>query len=230
MRTAAVVLAAAGLAGGCSFSVNGFGSPGVESVETLDVEAPAAKALSVDSRAGSIHVAPASKAGNVHVVATKRAPTTEDLARIKVSAAVAGDEVRVGYAVEGSTNGISVSFAVEAPAALRCRLESGAGSIEVQGFESGLKAETGAGSVEIEGRPGGDCSLVTSAGSVQVTLPSDSRLKIEARTSAGSARSDFPLRVEGEPGSRGLSGTLGDGSEGTLRIETSAGSVRVRSK
>jgi DUF4097 and DUF4098 domain-containing protein YvlB len=262
-RTPAAAAAALLLAG-CSFTVNGgaFG-PGVEVTETTELPAAGAKTLAVDSRAGSIDAAPSAADGVVRVTAVKHAPTEADLARIHVTAAVEGDEVRVGHTVDGSTDGISVSYRVEAPRGLHARLTSGAGSVRASGFEGGLEARSGAGSIAVEGVRGdlrletsagsirvqgadgavvarsgagsidvagtlrGTCSLETDAGSVEAALPLDSRLKVDGSTGAGSVRTDFPLAVTGKYAARGLSGTLGDGTGGTLRMRSDAGSITL---
>ncbi len=260
------VVACAGVLGGCTVEVH-HGSAGttVEDSVTLEVAAGGARALVVESRAGGIDLDPAATPGVVRVTASRRAPTREDLDRIRVNAVLEDGEIRVGYAVTGSPERISVSFAVEAPSSLPASLRTEAGTIRAAGFDRGIEArtgagsirtdavrgdlvlrsragsirvggaegrvtaETGAGSVEVEGRLRGDCSLVSRAGSLTATLPADSRLKVEGRTAAGGVRCDLPLTVSGRYAAKGLRGTLGDGSEGTLTLETSAGSLTVRS-
>lgn len=265
MTRALVPAALAVLLAGCSVNLGTtvFG-PGVESVEEREIAAPAAKALVVDGRAGSIEAVPSEGEGKVRVKATLRAPTEADLARIRWTAATEGDEVKVGYEVDGATNGVSVSFRVEAPRAVHARLRTGAGSIRAAGFTGGLRARSGAGSIESDGVRGdlaletsagsirvlgadgavvaksgagsidvagslrGTCSLETDAGSVEAAVPRDSRLRIEGSTDAGSVRSDFPVSVTGKYASKGLSGTLGDGSEGSLTLRSDAGSITLR--
>jgi len=269
---AAGALALAGcVVAGCTVEIrtdsgeDSLGSgPGVEERVEIRVEAADGKVLVVEGDAGSIDAGPGPEPGFVTVRALKRAPTEEGLSRIRVHAVTHGDEVRVGYSVEGDDDETSVSFTIEAPASLRARLRTGAGSIRVEGFQGGVEVHTGAGSVETtavqgdqeigtsagsvrvnaadgrvraetsagsiraSGRLRGDCSLVTKAGSVEAHLPPDARLRVEGRTAAGSVRSDFSLSVEGKYAAKSLGGTLGDGSEGTLRLESSAGSISIR--
>lgn len=256
--------AGAALFAGCTTSIQGCPVKYREEAALLEVPATSARSLVVEGRAGSIDAGPGADGAKVTVHALKRAKTREDLLRIRVRAVSDGEEVRVGYEVEGDDDGISVSFTVEAPASLRARLRTGAGSIRVSGFEGGAEVHSGAGSVEsagvrgdqslesgagsvrVEGADGcvrakssagsiraagrlrGDCSLVTQAGSVEVHLPADARLKVVGRTAAGSVRTEFPLAVDGEYAGKSLGGTLGDGSEGTLRLESSAGSITIR--
>jgi hypothetical protein len=265
MNRLPAALAAALLAYGCSFTYDHVSiGPGVEAVEEREVAAPAAKGLVVESRAGSIEASPSSGEGTVRVRATKRAPTEADLARITWTAEVDGEDVKVTYAVDGSTSNVSVSFLVEAPRSLRVRASTGAGSIRAAGFDSGLRArsgagsivadgvrgdlaletaagsirvagadgtvvaKSGAGSIEVSGSLRGTCSLETDAGSIEAAVPRDSRLRIDGRTEAGSVRTDFPVSVTGKYAAKGLSGTLGDGSQGSLTLRSDAGSLALR--
>ena len=106
-------------------------------------------------------------------------------------------------------------------------LESGAGSLRLSAADGRVVAKTGAGSIRASGRFRGASSLETSAGSIEVCLPADARLRVDGKTSAGSVRTDFGLAVTGEFAPKEVSGTLGDGAEGSLRIESSAGSLSV---
>ena len=268
---ATTAVAAALLLAGCRIEVSGDGGGSawsgerVERVEELALDPAGATTLEVESGAGSITLGPNAAGSDVRVVATVQAPTDEDLRRVSVVIASSGGVARVGYAVEGSRDGISVSFEVSAPPTLEARLRSGAGSVRVDRWESAVRvrtsagsvstdgvrgdqdlesgagsvrvsdaegcvrAETSAGSIRVGGRLRGDCSLVTSAGSVDALLPGDARLKLHGKTAAGSVQSDFPVAVRGQYASKSLEGVLGDGAEGSLRIESSAGSLRVRS-
>jgi hypothetical protein len=106
-------------------------------------------------------------------------------------------------------------------------LESGAGSIRVAAADGCVRAESGAGSIRASGRLRGDSSLVTSAGSVEVHLHPDARLTVAGKTAAGGVRTDFGLAVTGRFAAKEVGGTIGDGSDGSLRVESSAGSLSI---
>jgi hypothetical protein len=58
---------------------------------------------------------------------------------------------------------------------------------------------------------------------VAVSIPSDSQLHVDAKGS--SVSSDFP-DLDTQRGH--ITGTLGDGSDGTIELRTSAGAVALR--
>jgi DUF4097 and DUF4098 domain-containing protein YvlB len=107
-------------------------------------------------------------------------------------------------------------------------LRTDAGNIGVAGASGTVRAGTDAGNVHVAGSLRGACELSTDAGNVEAVLPAGSRLKVSARTSAGSVSTDFPLVVEGRIVARGVNGTLGDGADGTLTLKSDAGNVSLR--
>jgi hypothetical protein len=107
-------------------------------------------------------------------------------------------------------------------------LRSDAGNIRATGAAGTVRAGTDAGNVHVAGTLRGKCELSTDAGNVEAVLPADSRLRVEARTSAGSVTTDFPLSVEGRYASKGMNGTIGDGADGTLTLKSDAGNVSLR--
>jgi hypothetical protein len=109
-------------------------------------------------------------------------------------------------------------------------VESAAGSIEILNARGSVRAQTGAGSVKVEGSLQGDCVAKSSAGAVEVRIPEKSSLVVEGKTNAGSIETDFDLKVEGKTTTRTVSGTLGDGKGGTLKVETGAGSIEIRKR
>jgi hypothetical protein len=210
MRGTLATLALTGtVLSGCSLEVGCSGrgfhaGPGAEEAVTLEVPVGAATALSVESSAGDVAAGPATKEGFVVVRAVKRAPTQADLARVKVTAAAEGNEVRVGYAVDGDRDGVSVDFSVDAPADLRPRLVSGAGDVRASGFRNGAEARSSAGDVEVRGVLG-EVVARTSAGDVEVEGADGT---VSAETSAGDVRVSGRLR-------------------GACRARSGAGDVRV---
>ncbi len=107
------------------------------------------------------------------------------------------------------------------------RLRSGGGSIDVSGADGSVDIETGGGSVDVAGALRGTNIIRTGGGSITVTVPADSSLRVEGATGGGSAENDFGLPVRGQ-GSRSFGGTTGDGAGGSLDMRASGGSVRLR--
>ncbi|MBP7778343.1 MAG: DUF4097 family beta strand repeat protein [Acidobacteria bacterium] len=112
------------------------------------------------------------------------------------------------------------------------------GSIVVNGTLTHLRAKTGDGSVRIGAERGStledDWVVETEDGSVEVRLPEGVSAVVDASTSDGSIRSNYPGltvprrtdedRERGDDG-RQLTATLGQGGR-TLRVRTGDGSIR----
>jgi DUF4097 and DUF4098 domain-containing protein YvlB len=107
--------------------------------------------------------------------------------------------------------------------------ETSGGHIEVHDAKGRVDAETSGGHVEVEfakaNARGG--KIESSGGSITVWLDPDVDLKIDASTSAGSVRTDVPLKVVGKINGSSVRGTLGKGGE-ALYVHTSGGSVNIR--
>jgi DUF4097 and DUF4098 domain-containing protein YvlB len=108
-------------------------------------------------------------------------------------------------------------------------LETTNGGITVARSAGSLKAETTNGGIDAEltELTSGDLSLESTNGGVAVRLPKDARFSVDAATSNGGVRSDFPVEG-GKPGKRSLKGEINGGGS-RLFIRTSNGSVHIRS-
>ena len=106
------------------------------------------------------------------------------------------------------------------------RAETSGGSIRIHDAGGRIEAETSGGSVEASFRRGNarGGSLESAGGSVRVALDPAIDLSIEASSSAGSVRSELPVR--GTVSRSSVRGTLGKGGN-LLRLHTSAGSVEI---
>jgi len=114
-------------------------------------------------------------------------------------------------------------------------VETGDGSVVVNGTFTHLRAKTGDGSVRIAVEAGStatdDWTVETRDGSVEVRLPEKIDVMVDAVTSDGSVRSNYPglevvRRDDGDDESRReLRATLGAGG-GTLRVRTGDGTIR----
>lgn len=122
------------------------------------------------------------------------------------------------------------------------------GSITVREFKGPLEVRTSGGAINIEEASGAvDAStsggsvhaslaempahvkLSTSGGGVSVALPADSSFELDAETSAGGVRTDFPVTVVGKLDDGRLKGKVGQGGP-LVHLRTSAGSIEIKKR
>jgi hypothetical protein len=102
---------------------------------------------------------------------------------------------------------------------------SGTGNLELLNLLGALHASTDAGSIKVSGVPGGNWTVQTGKGDVELTLGS-AACTIDAQTGSGLVHSD--LRIDGAIGSdpRHLAGKInGGGKSVTLRV--GEGNIRI---
>jgi hypothetical protein len=101
------------------------------------------------------------------------------------------------------------------------------GSIEVQGAAGAIDARTSGGGITASfvDEPSG--RLETSGGSIEVTMPADVGVDLDARTSGGQVRLDRELVLKGRERRHHVSGEINGGGP-TLTVRTSGGSIRIR--
>ncbi len=107
------------------------------------------------------------------------------------------------------------------------QLDSGTGSIQVNEFAGGkLVAETRTGSIQVDSRATleGDLLLRTSTGSITLTLPQESSMKVSAQARTGSISAPNFLEMNRSGTSSSAVGTIGDGKH-TVTLETGMGSI-----
>jgi DUF4097 and DUF4098 domain-containing protein YvlB len=100
-----------------------------------------------------------------------------------------------------------------------------------------LRAETSKGDVTCDGEPGnGRWVLKTALGDVTLTLPADANVRINAVTSLGEIRSEFPLVQVGRQGPMGLLGGRMVGAIGQeaaqteIELATAKGDIRLQAR
>ncbi|MFG2672079.1 DUF4097 domain-containing protein [Streptomyces sp. NPDC048445] len=143
---------------------------------------------------------------------------------------VTGDTTLVGLA--GPAGAETVSGNVEAQAVTGdLRFHSVSGDLTVvEGAGASVRAESVSGNMVLDLDPNGkptDIRLTTVSGEVAIRLPHPADAKVEANTASGSVSNGFEdLRVNGQWGSKRITGTLGSGS-GTLKATTVSGSIAL---
>jgi len=103
------------------------------------------------------------------------------------------------------------------------------GSIRIESNGAPIVASTSGGSVDatLTGVPTGTVDLRSSAGAVGIVLPAAAAVVLDASTSAGSVKSDFPVGVTDSTSRNSLKGPINGGGP-IVKLRTSGGSVRVK--
>jgi hypothetical protein len=73
----------------------------------------------------------------------------------------------------------------------------------------------------------GELELLTTNGSVDVTLPASAEFQVHASTTNGGIQTDFPVTVQGRFGPKSLSGTVGGGGR-ELKVATTNGGIELK--
>ena len=105
-------------------------------------------------------------------------------------------------------------------------LDTSNGEIRMEDVEATVDAETSNGAIRFQGHllPGTH-RMRTSNGAIQVTIPRDMALLINADTSTGSIRSSLPL--VGDTGGKSWSALLNPPITSTLTLKTSNGTISI---
>ena len=108
-------------------------------------------------------------------------------------------------------------------------VHSGAGDITLEDIEGEIEARTGAGNIyaTITNDLSGDSSFGTGAGNVTVYVDESVGADVTARSSMGSARTDYDLRVRGKWMSKSFSGEINGGGP-EISLSSGVGTVSLR--
>jgi DUF4097 and DUF4098 domain-containing protein YvlB len=113
----------------------------------------------------------------------------------------------------------------------KCDATSGDGRIRLTGRFDVLSAKSGDGSVGVEALHGSKLDstwIITSGdGSIDVALPADLSVNIDASTGDGHISSDIPITMEGIISKSRVRGKMNGGGS-TLTIHTEDGSIRLK--
>ncbi len=106
---------------------------------------------------------------------------------------------------------------------------TGAGNVEVRTVRGEIRVNTGAGNIEvsISEQLENDSQLNTGAGNVTVYLASSVGADVDAECAMGSARTDYPLNVEGKWMKKSFAGSVNGGGP-HLRMRAGVGNVELR--
>lgn len=137
--------------------------------------------------------------------------------------------IKIG-AVNGPVNVSSGSGNVEiAGARGLVEANTGAGNVQVREVSGEVRVNTGAGNIEvyIARQPQNDSRLNTGAGNVTAYLGESVGVNVDAEASMGSAKTDYPLKIEGKWMSKSFAGSVNGGGP-NLRMRAGVGNVELR--
>ena len=144
-------------------------------------------------------------------------------------------------------NRAKINFDVQVPRGVRLSAMTTNGRVHCLNLDSVVQATTTNGDVEVStsewasarttnggvrvsmgnAKWTGELELLTTNGSVNVTLPASAEFKVDAATTNGGIQTDFPITVQGRFGPKSLSGTVGGGGR-ELKVATTNGSVELK--
>ena len=142
---------------------------------------------------------------------------------------------------------VNVHFTVEVPDGVELKARTVNGGIDVDEVGGEVDAQTVNGSVHVattdvahaqtvngsievemgRARWDGDLEFQTVNGSITLRAPSRLSGRIEAETMNGRIESDFSMTTSGSFGRRHITGTIGEGGRGRLKMETLNGSIHL---
>jgi hypothetical protein len=128
--------------------------------------------------------------------------------------------------VDASTSGGPI--AIDSVSGL-VKAHTSGGSIDAQGITGAIDASTSGGWVtaSLRAQPRQECRIYTAGGSINVSLPNDAHVNLDASTGGGIVSTDFPVPYRGDRHQNELRAPLNGGGP-LLYLHTSGGGINVR--
>jgi hypothetical protein len=140
-----------------------------------------------------------------------------------------------------------LNFDVQVPGGVHFKALTTNGGVHARDLKSVVEAATTNGNVEVstsewasakttnggvrvamgKANWSGELELLTTNGSVDVTLPASAEFSVRAATTNGGIHTDFPVTVQGSFSAKDLSGTVGSGGR-ELRVATTNGGIELK--
>ena len=140
-----------------------------------------------------------------------------------------------------------INFEVQVPRGVQLNAMTTNGRVHCLNLDSVVQAATTNGDVEVStsewasarttnggvrvsignAKWSGELELLTTNGSVDVTLPASAEFQVHASTTNGGIQTDFPITVQGRFGSKSISGTVGGGGR-ELKVATTNGGIELK--
>ena len=147
----------------------------------------------------------------------------------RVNGRTGAGNIEIG-AVNGPVNVSSGSGNIEiAGATGLVEANTGAGNVVVREVSGEVSVNTGAGNIEvyISRQPENDSRLNTGAGNITAYLAQSVGVDVNAEASMGSAKTDYPLKIEGKWMSKSFAGSVNGGGP-DLRMRAGVGNVELK--
>ncbi len=100
------------------------------------------------------------------------------------------------------------------------------GGIRLLGIDGRVVAKTSGGGIYVEAHSNRGATLSTSGGGVVLLLPADTHASLDAATSGGTVRVDFPVTISGDLSRSHVHGTINGGGE-PIFLHTSGGGIHL---
>ncbi|HEX5460509.1 MAG TPA: DUF4097 family beta strand repeat-containing protein [Steroidobacteraceae bacterium] len=187
------------------------------------IEVPRKYRIDLRTAAGGLDVRDLN--GSVHAVTSGGSAMIQDIAGTVAVHTSGGsiDAQRVKGSSELSTSGGEVNVADSTG---DLDLDTSGGSIGIRNDDGEIDAHTSGGSIRAELSANHGINLSTSGGSITLLLPRDTRASLDAETTAGRVKSDFPLSTTEISRKTHLRGAIGGGGA-RISLHTSAGDIRL---
>lgn len=207
--------------------------------------------VEVDNTNGKIEIIAADIA-DVRVDAVKRADTTDHLkdCNIVVNAQPGSIRIETKYSstpfnFHGSRASVDYTVTVPRNAQLASvhavngtvSIQGAAGPVHASSTNGGVRATALRGPADLSStngtveatveKSGGDIRMHSTNGSVNLTLPSDTQARIEAKTTNGGIHNDFGLTVNRRWAHASMEGELGNGTS-RIELSTTNGAIRLQ--
>lgn len=101
-------------------------------------------------------------------------------------------------------------------------VQTGGGSIHIAELDGAVTARTGGGGIHIAGQLTGTCALSTGGGSITLRIADGTNITVDGRGTASYSEFDTLQTSRGR-----ITGTIGDGSGGSLEAHTAGGAIRI---
>jgi hypothetical protein len=131
----------------------------------------------------------------------------------------------VGGEVKAKSGGGSISIGrVTAPVTAN----AGGGSVSIKEARDFIDASAGGGSVAaaLANQPQRDCRLIADAGNIELNLPADVKVKVDASCTAGRIRTNFGLTSEQDNSGATLRGEINGGGP-AVTLRATAGNISI---
>jgi Putative adhesin len=146
-------------------------------------------------------------------------------------------------------NDLNATLFVRVPPEASLFVQTGSGDVGVSGLSGSIDVETGAGDVTLAGLTatgsvqvrteggavvvsgalhGGRLDVQTSSGAIRLGLPSSTNARLSAATQSGSISVDrtWPIAMSTSV----ATGTLGSGADGSIRLQSISGDIRIAAR